>query len=180
MLVLWEDIMLKKTLLLFTILVLGSACSRLEIRDGNKLNSEFVNYYNSWDEEGMEKFIQNYILVGGDTKVKGTYEKLLAERIEEKKSLEDLIGRLKLDISKNDLTNLEANMDMGIRTRATINELKKIDFTRFKIYTSKVKYNEDKAQNIVALNLAEETFYFDIVYEYQKNKWKIVGFKERR
>lgn len=172
--------MAKKMLVMFAIAILSLSCSRLETRDVRSQDREFIGYYNSWDVQKMEESIQKHIITKGYTEDLPRYQSMLAQRVQAKKELEDIVETIREEILTNDLTTLESYMSSGIRGDATIRELRKIDFTRFRIYTSKLKYRDNQASNIVALNLGEETFYFDVNYEYKRSKWEIVDFKERR
>lgn len=172
--------MVKKILAIFTIAILTFSCSKLEIREKKPQDTEFTRYYNSWEIQKMENLIQKHILMDGYTREIPRYQSMLEDRKRAKEELENIVSHIREEILQNNLTTMESYMSSGLRNAATMRELKKIDFTGFRIYTSKLKYNKSYASNIVALNLGEETFYFDVNYEYEKKKWKIVDFKERR
>jgi len=172
--------MLKKIIVLLAIALLSFSCSRLEIQSEKDKDAQFMTYYNSWDIQQMEEEIQRYIVLEGYSRDLPKYESMLEERKRAKKQLEDIVSKVREEILVNDLTTLRDYMAGGIRNTATLRELRKIDFTMFRIYTSKLKFDRSDASNIVALNLGEETFYYDINYEYSKGRWTIVDFKERR
>lgn len=172
--------MFKKLIVILTIALLGFSCSRLDIRSEEEKDAQFMTYYNSWDIQQMEEEIQRYIVLEGYDKDVPKYESMLEERKQAKEELEDIVSKVREEILINDLTTLREYMASGIRNTATLRELRKIDFTMFRIYTSKLKFDRSDATNIVALNLGEETFYYDVNYEYSKGRWTIVDFKERR
>ena len=172
--------MLKKILVLFIVAFFLISCSRLESRNDKIEDVEFIKHYDSWEMQQMEEVIQKHIVIDGYSGNVPKYQSMLEEKKRAKKELENLVSTVREEILENNLTTLENNMANGLRNIATIRELRRIDFTIFRIYTSKVKYNKSSASNIVALNLGEETFYYDVNYEYTKEKWKIVDFKERR
>lgn len=172
--------MVKKLLAMFTIAMLTFSCSRLETREEKAQDAQFMKHYNSWEIQEMENLIQKHIIMEGYSRDIPKYESMLEERRRAKRELEEIVSHIREEIRVNNLTTLEDYMASSLRNTATLRELRRIDFRGFRIYTSKIKYNRSQASNIVALNLGEETFYFDVNYEYEKKRWKIVDFKERR
>lgn len=172
--------MLKKIIVIFTIAFLSFSCSRLEVKSDKNESVKFMEHYNSWEIQQMEEEIQNHIILEGYTENVPRYEKMLEDRKRAKSELEEIVAKVREEILVNNLTTLKEYMATGLRNTATIRELRKIDFRMFRIYTSRLGFSGSEASNIVALNLGEETFYYDVNYEYSKEKWTIVDFKERR
>jgi len=172
--------MVKKIIVMLIIAIVSLSCSRLQVKDDKPQDPEFLKHYNSWEIEEMEKVIQEYVIIDGYTPETLRYKSMFEDRKIAKQELEILISKVRSEMLENNLATLQDNMSTSVRNKATIRELRKVDFRGFRIYTSKVSFNSNRAANIVALNLGEETFYYDVNYEYKKEKWEIVDFKERR
>jgi hypothetical protein len=173
--------MLKKILILFVLLIISSGCSKISIKEEIEVeNSRFYQYYSRWELDELKEEIEDYKKNYGNTQEVIKYGLLLTERLEAKEKLEKLISTVKEEISKNDLTTLEKHMSKSLRNAATIKDIKKLDFTKYRLFISKTKFEDDIANNIIALNIGEETFYFDVEFKYEKRMWEVMKFRERR
>lgn len=99
---------------------------------------------------------------------------------EEKESLVILIEEIKQELKEGKTQLLISSFIPNIRNNFTQEEIKKIDFSKVNILVSKPSFFQDKAQNIVAFNVQETTFYYDLEYILKNGEWKIANFKERR
>ena len=59
--------------------------------------------------------------------------------------------------------------------------LKNIDFTKINIFVSEPSYTDEYPSSLLALNMNEDTYYFDLIFTYdsQNKKWLIFDLKER-
>ena len=172
--------MVKKLIVIFTVAILSLSCSRLQVKDEKPQDPKFIKYYNSWELEEMEKVVQDHVIIKGYTPETLRYKSMLEDRRKAKEELDSIIQRVREEMVENNLATLQKYMTKSVRNTATIRELRRVDFRRFRIYTSKVSFEGSSAANMVALNLGEETLYYDVNYEYKDEKWEIVDFKERR
>lgn len=173
--------MLKKILIILILLILTGGCSRMSKKEQVTFeNSRFYPYYNRWELDQLKREIDEHKKNYGNTQEVIKYSFLLTERLEAKQKLEALIKRVKNEISQNDLTTLKKHMSKSLRNTATINDIKKLDFTRYRLFISKTNFENNTANNIIALNIGEETFYFDVEFEYEKGMWEVMKFRERR
>jgi len=56
-----------------------------------------------------------------------------------------------------------------------------IDFTKLNIFVSQPSYTTEYPSSILALNMNEDTYYFDLIFIYDKQnkKWLIFDLKEK-
>ncbi len=173
--------MLKKILIIFFVLNLATACSRVSKKEERVFKeSNFYPAYSKWELDKLDKELEEYKKINGYTPEVVKYRLLLEKREKAKEDFEKLITRVREELFYNDLTTLKEHMNKSLRSETTIEELEKIDFTQYRIFISKVNFENDTAQNIVALNTGEETFYFNVEFKYEKGMWELVKFQERR
>ncbi|WP_319370273.1 hypothetical protein [uncultured Ilyobacter sp.] len=173
--------MLKKFLIILIVLNFGTACSRMTKKE--KINfeeSELYSYYSKWELDSLAKELEEHKRTYGYTPEVIKYRILLEERARAKKELEELVKKVKEELTDNELTTLEKHMSKGLRNTATLDKFMEIDFTRYRIFVSKTSFENETAKNIVALNTGEETFYFNVEFKYEKRMWEVVKFQERR
>lgn len=99
---------------------------------------------------------------------------------ETRENLVILIENIKQDLKKGNTQLLRESFIPSIRNGFTQEEIEKIDFSKVNILVSKPAFFKDTAKNIVAFNVQETTFYYDVEYLLKNGEWKIVKFKERR
>ena len=90
----------------------------------------------------------------------------------------DFKENIKENLSRNNLAYIEDSY----RNRYILNKLQEIDFTQLNIFVSEPSYLNEYPSSILALNMNEDTYYFDLIfyYDHQNKRWLIFDLKERR
>lgn len=98
------------------------------------------------------------------------------------KSLNIFSQAIKENLSINNYDYLKDNSNKSIRNEKILKELVKIDFSKTNIFMSKIIYKEKTPFSILGINIGEDTFYFELMYnyDYHSKKWLIYKVNERR
>lgn len=99
----------------------------------------------------------------------------------EKQALILFKDKIKSNLSENNLAYIKENTKDSYRNRYILEKLQNIDFTKLNIFVSQPSYTTEYPSSILALNMNEDTYYFDLmfVYDIQNKKWLIFDLKEK-
>ena len=99
----------------------------------------------------------------------------------EKQALVLFKDEIKSNLSENNLAYIKENTKDSYRNRYILEKLQNIDFTKLNIFVSQPSYTTEYPSSILALNMNEDTYYFDLmfVYDIQNKKWLIFDLKEK-
>ena len=99
----------------------------------------------------------------------------------EKQELVLFKDRIKNNLSENNLAYIKENTKDSYRNRYILEKLQNIDFTKINIFVSEPSYTDEYPSSLLALNMNEDTYYFDLIFTYdsQNKKWLIFDLKER-
>lgn len=99
----------------------------------------------------------------------------------EKQALILFKNKIKSNLSENNLTYIKENTKDSYRNRYILEKLQNIDFTKLNIFVSQPSYTTEYPSSILALNMNEDTYYFDLIFIYDKQnkKWLIFDLKEK-
>ena len=99
----------------------------------------------------------------------------------EKQALILFKDKIKSNLSGNNLAYIKENTKDSYRNRYILEKLQNIDFTKLNIFVSQPSYTTEHPSSILALNMNEDTYYFDLmfVYDIQNKKWLIFDLKEK-
>lgn len=156
-------------LLIFTFMLIG--CSSVQRNSNNRV----LQLYKEWRLEELEKEIQSL-----NESEREKYKKLLYIRVLEKEKLFDEVEKIKELLSQNNIVELEKFLDLGIKQNIVLTQLKKVDFTTANIFFSELKFYDNSATNMIAINYETTTFYYEVFYVLKEKEWKIKKFKEKR
>ena len=81
---------------------------------------------------------------------------------DEKQNLILFKENIKENLSRNNLAYIEENTKDSYRNRYILNKLQEIDFTQLNIFVSEPSYLNEYPSSILALNMNEDTYYFDL------------------
>ena len=100
---------------------------------------------------------------------------------DEKQNLILFKENIKENLSRNNLAYIEENTKDSYRNRYILEKLQNIDFTKLNIFVSQPSYTTEYPSSILALNMNEDTYYFDLIFIYDKQnkKWLIFDLKEK-
>ena len=89
--------------------------------------------------------------------------------------------KIKNNLSENNLAYIKENTKDSYRNRYILEKLQNIDFTKLNIFVSEPSYTNEYPSSLLALNMNEDTYYFDLIFTYdsQNKKWLIFDLKER-
>ena len=89
--------------------------------------------------------------------------------------------KIKNNLSENNLAYIKENTKDSYRNRYILEKLQNIDFTKLNIFVSEPSYTNEYPSSLLALNMNEETYYFDLIFTYdsQNKKWLIFDLKEK-
>lgn len=120
--------------------------------------------------------ISIFLIACSNTKVQVQFSDIQIEH------LENFNRELKENLSNNNIEYIKENTDKSIANKHIINEIEKIDFSNVNIFISKPVFTEEKPISILALNMDDNTFYFELIYnyDYHSKKWLIHKVNERR
>lgn len=98
------------------------------------------------------------------------------------KNLNIFSQTIKENLSINNYEYLKDNSNKSIRNEKILKEIEKIDFSEANIFMSKIKYDQKRPFSILGINIGEDTFYFELIYnyDYHSKKWLIYKVNERR
>ena len=99
----------------------------------------------------------------------------------EKQELILFKDKIKNNLSENNLAYIKENTKDSYRNRYILEKLQNIDFTKLNIFVSQPSYTTEYPSSILALNMNEDTYYFDLIFIYDKQnkKWLIFDLKEK-
>ena len=99
----------------------------------------------------------------------------------EKQELILFKDKIKTNLSENNLAYIKENTKDSYRNRYILEKLQNIDFTKLNIFVSQPSYTTEYPSSILALNMNEDTYYFDLIFIYDKQnkKWLIFDLKEK-
>ena len=99
----------------------------------------------------------------------------------EKQELVLFKDRIKNNLSENNLAYIKENTKDSYRNRYILEKLQNIDFTKLNIFVSEPSYTDEYPSSLLALNMNEDTYYFDLIFTYdsQNKKWLIFDLKEK-
>lgn len=99
----------------------------------------------------------------------------------EKQALVLFKDEIKSNLSENNLAYIKENTKDSYRNRYILEKLQNIDFTKLNIFVSQPSYTTEYPSSILALNMNEDTYYFDLIFIYDKQnkKWLIFDLKEK-
>ena len=89
--------------------------------------------------------------------------------------------KIKNNLSENNLAYIKENTKDSYRNRYILEKLQNIDFTKLNIFVSQPSYTTEYPSSLLALNMNEDTYYFDLIFTYdsQNKKWLIFDLKEK-
>ena len=99
----------------------------------------------------------------------------------EKQELILFKDKIKNNLSENNLAYIKENTKDSYRNKYILEKLQNIDFTKINIFVSEPSYTDEYPSSLLALNMNEDTYYFDLIFTYdsQNKKWLIFDLKER-
>ena len=99
----------------------------------------------------------------------------------EKQELILFKDKIKSNLSENNLAYIKENTKDSYRNRYILEKLQNIDFTKLNIFVSEPSYTNEYPSSLLALNMNEDTYYFDLIFTYdsQNKKWLIFDLKEK-
>ena len=99
----------------------------------------------------------------------------------EKQALILFKDKIKSNLSENNLAYIKENTKDSYRNRYILEKLQNIDFTKLNLFVSQPSYTTEYPSSILALNMNEDTYYFDLIFIYDKQnkKWLIFDLKEK-
>ena len=99
----------------------------------------------------------------------------------EKQELLLFKDKIKNNLSENNLAYIKENTKDSYRNKYILEKLQNIDFTKLNIFVSEPSYTNEYPSSLLALNMNEDTYYFDLIFTYdsQNKKWLIFDLKER-
>ena len=99
----------------------------------------------------------------------------------EKQELILFKDKIKNNLSENNLAYIKENTKDSYRNKYILEKLQNIDFTKLNIFVSEPSYTDEYPSSLLALNMNEDTYYFDLIFTYdsQNKKWLIFDLKER-
>ena len=89
--------------------------------------------------------------------------------------------KIKNNLSENNLAYIKENTKDSYRNRYILEKLQNIDFTKLNIFVSEPSYTNEYPSSLLALNMNEDTYYFELffIFDNQNKKWLIFDLKER-
>ena len=99
----------------------------------------------------------------------------------EKQELILFKDKIKNNLSENNLAYIKENTKDSYRNRYILEKLQNIDFTKMNIFVSEPSYTNEYPSSLLALNMNEDTYYFELffIFDNQNKKWLIFDLKER-
>ena len=99
----------------------------------------------------------------------------------EKQELILFKDKIKNNLSENNLAYIKENTKDSYRNKYILEKLQNIDFTKINIFVSEPSYADEYPSSLLALNMNEDTYYFELffIFDNQNKKWLIFDLKER-
>ena len=100
---------------------------------------------------------------------------------DEKQELILFKDKIKNNLSENNLAYIKENTKDSYRNKYILEKLQNIDFTKLNIFVSEPSYTNEYPSSLLALNMNEDTYYFELffIFDNQNKKWLIFDLKER-
>ena len=80
--------------------------------------------------------------------------------------------KIKNNLSENNLAYIKENTKDSYRNRYILEKLQNIDFTKLNIFVSEPSYTNEYPSSLLALNMNEDTYYFDLIFTYDSQNKK--------
>ena len=99
----------------------------------------------------------------------------------EKQELVLFKDKIKNNLSENNLAYIKENTKDSYRNKYILEKLQNIDFAKLNIFVSEPSYTNEYPSSLLALNMNEDTYYFELffIFDNQNKKWLIFDLKER-
>lgn len=99
----------------------------------------------------------------------------------EKQELILFKNKIKNNLSENNLAYIKENTKDSYRNKYILEKLQNIDFTKLNIFVSEPSYTNEYPSSLLALNMNEDTYYFELffIFDNQNKKWLIFDLKEK-
>ena len=99
----------------------------------------------------------------------------------EKQELILFKDKIKTNLSENNLAYIKENTKDSYRNKYILEKLQNIDFTKLNIFVSEPSYTNEYPSSLLALNMNEDTYYFELffIFNKQNKKWLIFDLKEK-
>ena len=99
----------------------------------------------------------------------------------EKQELILFKDKIKNNLSENNLAYIKENTKDSYRNKYILEKLQNIDFTKLNIFVSEPSYTNEYPSSLLALNMNEDTYYFELffIFDNHNKKWLIFDLKER-
>lgn len=169
---------MKKIIVILLTAVLFISCSAVKKNEIN-MQKQYEILLNEWKLPELEILLEKNS-GAEEAEITEKYKKLLRERKEDAKALEDMIQTLKVQLESNDFENIEMYFDDTFVNRKILSELKNIDFSQMKIMYTKPEFYKNKAFNTVAVIFTDNVQYFRFSYKLSNRKWSIIEIKDGR
>lgn len=169
---------MKKIIVILLTAVLFISCSAVKKNEIN-MQKQYEILLNKWKLPELEILLEKNSGTE-ETEITEKYKKLLQERKEDAKALEDMIQALKTQLESNNFENIEMYFDDTFVNRKILSELKNIDFSQMKIMYTKPEFYKNKAFNTGAVIFTDNVQYFRFSYKLSNRKWSIIEIKDGR
>jgi hypothetical protein len=101
--------------------------------------------------------------------------------IENRTLLGETIAELKETAVNNQYEELEKYFLPTFKNKIVLNYLKQYDFSKINIIVSEPSFEKNgRAKNVMIMNYASESMYFNITWKFVDNEWKILNVAERK
>ena len=99
----------------------------------------------------------------------------------EKQELILFKDKIKTNLSENNLAYIKENTKDSYRNKYILEKLQNIDFTKINIFISEPSYTNEYPSSLLALNMNEDTYYFELffIFDNKNKKWLIFDLKEK-
>ena len=99
----------------------------------------------------------------------------------EKQELILFKDKIKTNLSENNLAYIKENTKDSYRNKYILEKLQNIDFTKLNIFVSEPSYTNEYPSSLLALNMNEDTYYFELffIFNNKNKKWLIFDLKEK-
>ena len=169
---------MKKIIVILLTAVLFISCSAVKKNEIN-MQKQYEILLNKWKLPELEILLEKNSGTE-EAEITEKYKKLLQERKEDAKALEDMIQALKTQLESNNFENIEMYFNDSFVNRKILSELKNIDFSQMKIMYTKPEFYKNKAFNTGAVIFTDNVQYFRFSYKLSNRKWSIIEIKDGR
>ena len=99
----------------------------------------------------------------------------------EKQELILFKDKIKNNLSENNLAYIKENTKDSYRNKYILEKLQNIDFAKLNIFVSEPSYTNEYPSSLLALNMNEDTYYFELffIFDNKNKKWLIFDLKEK-